>query len=216
MSPATTVRHFLLPDGTPYFEDVSGGTAGDRSLVFLAGSLLAILDDSGSSRHVFSDHIGFPLAVVDDAGQVSWQAEAYPFGEIAQIVAGDSSGDPLLRYPGQWEVPGLAASGNTNLFYNTHRWYNPAWGRYTQPDPFGVTWEPEPLLVRVGVAVALRRSSRPALFRLGPREEVRPLRGVARLDRLVRALHQLASYGHCAAHSICRSWREDLLSLEAL
>jgi len=91
-------------------------------------------------RHVFTDHIGFPVGTGWDnpmtpPSQIEyWEAESLPFGEVVNAYDED---DPLLRYPGQWQL-WEDTGGLTNLFQNGYRWYNPGWGRYTQSDPIGI------------------------------------------------------------------------------
>lgn len=127
-------RRFLLADGRPFFESARGGGV---SRVYLGDRLLATIELTGSSprrvRHVFADHIGFPLATVAGDDEV-WQSEALPFGEV---LNSDDEGDPTLRYPGQWQ---LWDEGEQPLplFLNGYRWYHPGWGRYTQSDPIGI------------------------------------------------------------------------------
>jgi RHS repeat-associated protein len=138
-------RHYLLPDGSPFYEDRTPGNSGvpidARSFVFVGGRLLAVVGHVFDGErivsevaHVASDHIGFPVMTLDADGAETWQArDVLPFGEIA-VATGDA--DLLLRYPGQWAMPG-PSPGMTELLSNGYRWYRPGWGRYTQSDPIG-------------------------------------------------------------------------------
>jgi RHS repeat-associated protein len=124
-------RRFLFPDGRPFFESSRGG---GESRVYLGNQLLATIELAGNTprsvRHVFTDHIGFPLATVTEDGEV-WQLDSLPFGGVSNAF---EAGDPTLRYPGQWQLWDEGEQ-SVPLFLNGFRWYHPGWGRYTQSDP---------------------------------------------------------------------------------
>ena len=82
-----------------------------------------------------NDHLGTPQALSDAAGRVVWKAEYEPFGKA--VVDEDPDGDGQivtnnLRFPGQYY------DAETGLHYNYHRDYDPATGRFLQPDPIGL------------------------------------------------------------------------------
>ncbi|MCP4902816.1 MAG: RHS repeat protein [bacterium] len=130
------VDHYLDLGGRPAYEVVDNGTTTtERSFVYLGGRLLARFDEQGNIENLISDHIGYPLATFANDGELLWEAEALPFGEVHDVLHGDETTDPLLRYPGQFALDAFGGTGNTELFYNQHRWYRPSWGRYTQSDP---------------------------------------------------------------------------------
>jgi RHS repeat-associated protein len=92
---------------------------------------------AGSSdiRFIHGDHLGTPQLVTDESGRAIWSASYLPFGEAT--VDEDPDGDGVayelnLRFPGQYY------DAESELHYNYFRDYNPAIGRYTQPDPIGV------------------------------------------------------------------------------
>jgi RHS repeat-associated protein len=62
-------------------------------------------------------------------GAILWRAIYRPFGEVQQIIGGQTLD---YRFPGQWFML------ETGLHYNWHRWYDATTGRYTQPDPIGM------------------------------------------------------------------------------
>ena len=77
------------------------------------------------------DHRGLPLALIDEAGAIAWQAEYDEWGN--QL----SEENPhhlqqLIRLPGQ------QADEETGLYYNRHRYYDPQQGRYITQDPIGL------------------------------------------------------------------------------
>jgi RHS repeat-associated protein len=119
-------REFFYPDGRPVVQKRASSRplhdVETTSYVWLGDRLLAQFDHNGETGYVLSDHVAFPLLVLDGStGAVTWQEEPTPFGESSE----------WLGYPGQWwdSIP--------NLFFNVHRWYSARLGRYTQPNPVG-------------------------------------------------------------------------------
>jgi RHS repeat-associated protein len=77
---------------------------------------------------VHTDHLGRPIRMTDAAKATVWQASWKPWGE-AQTISGTKALN--LRFPGQY------FQIETGYAFNWHRHYDPATGRYTQPDPLG-------------------------------------------------------------------------------
>jgi len=75
---------------------------------------------------VHADHLGRPVRLTDATRATVWSAAYDPFGQPWQVTG---TVEQNLRFPGQYF---LLESG---LAYNWHRFYDPATGRYTQPDP---------------------------------------------------------------------------------
>jgi RHS repeat-associated protein len=88
--------------------------------------------DPGSGRryYLFTDQIGVPVRVEDDAGEVAWGARIDPYG-TAHLGRGRAIEMPL-RFPGHYCDP------ETGLHCNRFRYYSPDLGRYLQPDPLGL------------------------------------------------------------------------------
>ncbi len=89
---------------------------------------------NGQHYAVHSDHLNTPRRLTDSAQRVRWQWAYSGYGETqAQPLAtGSLAAVPYnLRYPGQVD------DGN-GLFYNWHRFYHPASGRYVSADPIGL------------------------------------------------------------------------------
>ena len=109
-----------------------------RELVWLGDRLIATFGTGASDPdYVFTDHIGYPVMIMDPSASTTWSAVHEPYGE-AILTGGTAASDPLLRYPGQWkDDPAFVVTDppQRNLFANGYRWYNPDWGRYTQSDP---------------------------------------------------------------------------------
>src|SRR5207249_4759413 len=85
---------------------------------------------------VFSDPIGFPLLAINSVdNSIVWRSESKAFGELIQDQVFNF--DPGNRFPGQWITS--ESSLDTPLFYNGMRDYDPAKGRYIEPDPVTFT-----------------------------------------------------------------------------
>ncbi|MBJ9890453.1 MULTISPECIES: RHS repeat-associated core domain-containing protein [Citrobacter] len=77
------------------------------------------------------DHRGLPLALVCHDGRVAWQAEYDAWGNLLWEDNPDGLAQ-LIRLPGQ------QYDAETGLYYNRHRYYDPAQGRYITQDPIGL------------------------------------------------------------------------------
>ena len=87
-----------------------------------------ILRRSGASYFYYqTDHLGTPQQMIDGAGNVVHSREMRAFGEVAQSGIED-----------RWRLPGQLESGETGLYYNYFRDYQPGTGRYVQSDPIGL------------------------------------------------------------------------------
>ncbi|WAC70935.1 DUF4150 domain-containing protein [Roseateles sp. SL47] len=76
------------------------------------------------------DHLGTPLALMDAVGRVRWRARYRAWGRLARLDV-DEVAQPW-RFQGQYE------DGETGLYYNRHRYYDPDAGRYLTQDPIGL------------------------------------------------------------------------------
>ena len=90
-----------------------------------------------ASRHaVVGDHLGVPLTLFDERGQLAWSADFDARGQLRP-----TRGEPTLcplRFPGQLADPA------TGLAFNRFREYDPATGRYLTPDPLGLLGSLDP------------------------------------------------------------------------
>ena len=82
-----------------------------------------------------TDHLNTPRLATDKTQTVLWRWEGEAFGGTAPNE--DADGDQLritlnLRFPGQY------ADGESGLYYNWNRYYDPWLGRYITSDPIGV------------------------------------------------------------------------------
>lgn len=129
-------RKIVDDDVTTYITAASGQVLSEYTqdslatdYIYLNGRPLAKITSTGEKLYFINDHLGTPLVLVDSAKTVRWSADWYPFGEIydEQVSATNN-----VRFPGQWRDAG------SELYYNWHRYYNPAIGRYMQADPVGL------------------------------------------------------------------------------
>jgi RHS repeat-associated protein len=91
----------------------------------------AVIADSVTSLQVLYvqvDHLDRPVRMSDGARALVWDAVYRPFGAVEAMTGPAALG---ARFPGQW------FQLETGLHYNCHRHYDPATGRYLQPDPLG-------------------------------------------------------------------------------
>ncbi|GDY25298.1 type IV secretion protein Rhs [Agarivorans sp. Toyoura001] len=81
----------------------------------------------GQIYHYHLDHIGTPIRLSDEQGNIMWQAHYQAYGAIEQLSI--SKIDNPLRFQGQY------FDDESGLHYNFHRYYCPQQGRYIQQDP---------------------------------------------------------------------------------
>ena len=95
---------------------------------------------------IVTDLVGSPSELVDRDGSVVWHRNAslwgLPLDSRTSSKSPDSSGIPdcpdcPLRFPGQYY------DEESGWHYNFFRYYDPAVGRYTSPDPLGLTPAPD-------------------------------------------------------------------------
>ena len=89
---------------------------------------------------VHGDHLGTPLAMTDTpvtpaSAKVVWRAKYEPFGKAT--VNQDPDGD-TVQVTNDYRFPGQIYDYESGLYYNYYRTYDPASGRYIEPDPLGV------------------------------------------------------------------------------
>lgn len=85
----------------------------------------------GAEYHYYlNDHLGTPQKLVNISGSVQWSANYAAFGQA--VVDPTSAVANPLRFPGQYFDP------ESGLYYNYHRYYDPALGRYISSDPVGL------------------------------------------------------------------------------
>jgi RHS repeat-associated protein len=108
--------------------------------IWFADQPVAQSDTTGTTSWTFADHLGTPILQTSAAQGVAWRAEYEPYGAVYGLRSPDQH--QPLRFPGQ-EAEQLAAGANgiTSRSYNSHRWYEPSIGRYSQVDPLAAPGE---------------------------------------------------------------------------
>jgi RHS repeat-associated protein len=80
------------------------------------------------------DHLGTPLELTDQNGEVVWSAQYRAWGEIreerSQWAKQQGIANPI-RFQGQYH------DHETGLHYNRYRYYDPSVGRFISQDPIG-------------------------------------------------------------------------------
>jgi RHS repeat-associated protein len=132
------VRQYLYLAGQPItvIDTPTGRALHGREPAFLsriAADLATIAaawfgNDEGIG-YLHNNHLGATELVTDAAGRPLWQGHYSAWGKIRQVSTGFVF---RLRLPGQYE------DEETGLYYNDHRYYDPAQGRYLSPDPLGL------------------------------------------------------------------------------
>ncbi|MBP0714258.1 RHS repeat-associated core domain-containing protein [Burkholderia sola] len=82
-------------------------------------------------RHYLCDHLGTPQALISQQGEVEWAAALDAWGNLQQEYNPKKLHQPI-RLPGQHE------DGDTGLYYNRYRYYDPKLGQYANQDPIGL------------------------------------------------------------------------------
>ena len=76
--------------------------------------------------HYHCDHLGTPRELTDAQGNVVWSGRYKAWGRLLHV---EGEIEQPLRFQGQYE------DGETGLFYNRYRYYDPEPGRYLTQDP---------------------------------------------------------------------------------
>ncbi|GLO02511.1 RHS repeat-associated core domain-containing protein [Pseudomonas putida] len=87
----------------------------------------------GEGRKVYyfhTDQIGTPLELTDSEGEIVWQATYRSWGAVEQLAVNEL--EQSLRFQGQY------FDSESNLNYNTFRYYDPEIGRFITQDPIGL------------------------------------------------------------------------------
>jgi RHS repeat-associated protein len=97
---------------------------------FEPGGFALLAKVEGKQRFgAVTDHLGTPLVLFDEAGEVAWRGELDLFG-VAQVT--------VARTICPWRWPGQYEDEETGLYYNRFRYYDPETGRYLSQDPLGL------------------------------------------------------------------------------
>src|SRR5690606_21217477 len=125
-----TQRQQLLqaiePQGPPAFEE--GNIDNPVTWLFEPDSFTPMAKLVGDEHYsIIADHLGTPSVIFDKNGQQVWASEMDVWGNLRQL-RGERNFCPF-RFPGQYE------DGETGLYYNRFRYYDPQAGQYVSQDP---------------------------------------------------------------------------------
>jgi len=87
-----------------------------------------------SQYYINPDHLGAPLSISNNNGDVVWRWDHDPYGRIQPNQNPNNLGTFVynLRFPGQYY------DQESGLYYNWNRFYAPTTGRYVSADPIGL------------------------------------------------------------------------------
>lgn len=88
---------------------------------------------SSTAFYLHADHLNSPRLATNQSGQEIWRWKSDAFGDGVAVSAPNSGLDAInLRFPGQYY------DGESELYYNYFRDYDPQTGRYVESDPIGL------------------------------------------------------------------------------
>jgi RHS repeat-associated protein len=77
------------------------------------------------------NHLGTPIALINTQGMIDWAIELDPWGNVLNEFNPNKIDQPI-------RMQGQQIDRESGLFYNRHRYYDPAMGRYITQDPIGL------------------------------------------------------------------------------
>jgi RHS repeat-associated protein len=77
------------------------------------------------------NHLGTPIALINTQGMIDWAVELDPWGNVLNEFNPNNIDQPI-------RMQGQQVDRESGLFYNRHRYYDPAMGRYITQDPIGL------------------------------------------------------------------------------
>jgi RHS repeat-associated protein len=127
---------FAWDGDVPVHEWVEGlgapGTASATTWLFEPETFTPMAKGDGDGwKSIVTDHVGAPSALYDEGGAQVWSATLDVYGDVRRLDGRRE--DCPFRWPGQYE------DGETGLYYNRFRAYDPDVGQYLSPDPLR-TW----------------------------------------------------------------------------
>lgn len=95
-------------------------------------------DSVASIYAIHTDQRGAPQLVTDETQHIVWQADTNAFGK-AHVRYAAESGTQARKFEMNLRLPGQVYDPQTGLHDNYLRDYDPDTGRYTTPDPLGLS-----------------------------------------------------------------------------
>ena len=142
---------------THYIYEEAGSYTPIAQYAYQSGSSGSVAERATSPIHYYlNDHLGTPQALLNQEQEIVWQSQAKAWGETEALVGvgaesggtseqivyssrgiytvkGDANAiETPLRFQGQYE------DSETELHYNTFRYYDPEIGRFISQDPIGL------------------------------------------------------------------------------
>lgn len=134
--------YLYSPDGQLLAETDYNSTATQQrsqAYLWLDSMPLASVEKQGSNAprvlYLHSDHLNTPRLATSANQQIVWQWQSDAFGNGTPNQDPQASGQQTvinLRFPGQY------FDGESGLYYNYFRNYDPETGRYVESDPIGL------------------------------------------------------------------------------
>ncbi|WP_240435722.1 RHS repeat domain-containing protein [Ralstonia solanacearum] len=132
-----------VPTGaTRYMYDEAGHLIGEydqagnaiQETVYLGDTPIATIKN-GTAYYIYADQIDTPRVITDTNNLMVWRwDQADPFGATLP----DENPTSLGTFTYNLRFPGQLYDQETSKHYNANRDYDPAGGRYIQPDPIGL------------------------------------------------------------------------------
>jgi len=126
-----TITHFHYDQAGNLIAETNVDGTPLRDIIYQDGERVAmeIYGAQAGTYYFLNDHLGTPRSVIDESGQIVWQAAYPPFGK-AQVLT-----ETIVN---NFRLPGQYFGAETGLHYNYFRYYDPSTGRYLTPDPIGL------------------------------------------------------------------------------
>jgi RHS repeat-associated protein len=113
-------------DGNNLAHELTDGGLG-VTWEFEPGTFAPVAKVEAEKRYsVATDHLGTPMALFDEAGEIGWKAQLDVYGVLQADVT---------RTACPWRWPGQYDDAETGLYYNRFRYYDPTAGIYLSQDP---------------------------------------------------------------------------------
>jgi RHS repeat-associated protein len=90
------------------------------------GTFATMQNPAGSRYNLITDYQGSVIGMLDTTGNLAASYTYAPYG--ATTATGPAAGDNHFRWQGNYQLQG-------GVYLMGYRYYNPSYGRFTQPDP---------------------------------------------------------------------------------